>query len=937
MGRRLRKFLSKWPRDKFTKPLAHLHVLFGKIMPLTGQFLAAAAGLVATAGRKFSGLSLRARGRIALAISIAFAGQLGAVWVLSMAREHARDRVAFERSQALHQVSAELLAKMSNADVNLTAYRTFKASAPQLLARLSSLAGGRTEESQWLPSVRRDVDQLTTGLSRVESSPVPGIPSLDPTEEGAITNRAIARASVDLARLDSAQQDEMLRQIYGTWGLGWLKHVIGVEIILAFIAAWMAMKLFMESTSSPQPWAARTSDRVAAGLHGTQLNAAYEKLKAEVMGLVQSQNIAAAETIVRRIAERTSFAMYVKKASGEYLFTNSAFNARIRPSSTTNGKTDHDLFAKTVAEALWRSDLKALQPGIPLAMEEICLDAQRRDTYLSLRFPLCYGDGNPYAVCGILIDTSGQPNSAQIRLHDVHVLRSVLDSMSDGVVVLDANATCVFANRETESIFGKEVASTPLNEWVAQFGLSSDGSAPCTTEDLPLVQALQGTVVQHVDIHVNRSSEARWLSVSATPIRDESGEIRGIVGVFNDVTERRKTENALKHAKEDAERANRAKSEFLSRMSHELRTPLNAILGFAQLLEMGRLSERHQDSVEQILKAGRHLLELINEVLDVARIESGRLSISIERVAPLEAVQETVTLVESQASKEKIQLYIEAGPAWRSHILTDRQRFKQIILNLISNAVKYNRRGGSVSISAEARDTHLRLSVTDNGPGIAKEKLALLFSPFERLGAERGAVEGTGIGLALSKGLVEAMSGRIGVDSELGNGTTFWIELPIAEGNSPKDSAAPKADLERLNTSVVADGQTVVVLYIEDNESNFHLIERTLADRTDIRLVAGKLGASAVPLAEETRPHLILLDMHLPDMEGHQVLENLRNNPQTAKIPVVVVSADVTPRQMERMLDAGAAAYLTKPLDIQKLLDAVDGAMRLGSPHDIHA
>ena len=223
------------------------------------------------------------------------------------------------------------------------------------------------------------------------------------------------------------------------------------------------------------------------------------------------------------------------------------------------------------------------------------------------------------------------------------------------------------------------------------------------------------------------------------------------MGVFSDVTERRNTEHALHQAKEDAERANRSKSEFLSRMSHELRTPLNAILGFAQLLEMSKLSNRDQDSAKQILRAGRHLLELINEVLDIARIESGRLSLSIENVAPLEAIQETVALVESQALKNKIQLYIEAGPTWRCYIAADRQRFKQVILNLLSNAVKYNRQGGSVRISAEAGEGALRVSVADSGAGIAPDKLELLFSPFERLGAERGSVEGTGIGLALSK------------------------------------------------------------------------------------------------------------------------------------------------------------------------------------------
>ena len=510
-----------------------------------------------------------------------------------------------------------------------------------------------------------------------------------------------------------------------------------------------------------------------------------------------------------------------------------------------------------------------------------------------------------------------------------HILKSVLNDMSEGVIILDAQATCSFSNSAAEAIFGKKLHGISIENWATEFGLRHADSAPYATEELPFVQALRGTVVKDAQMCIEASSaQSLLLSVCATPLTDPSGKVCGAVGILREANERNSVEEALNRAKEAAERANQAKSEFLSRMSHELRTPLNAILGFAQLLDMARLPGQDHDSIQQILKAGQHLLELINEVLDVARIESGRLTLSLEQIVALEIVQETVALIESQAAKRNIQLYIEAGPSWRSPIRVDRQRFKQVLLNLLSNAVKYNSDGGSVHISTEVRDGHQRLSVTDTGHGIAKEQFSLLFNPFERLGAEHSGVEGTGIGLALSKRLTEAMSGKIGAVSEPGKGSTFWIEFPLAEASTRSD-----ASLLRLSRSVASEKQTVV-LCIEDNDSNYRLIERTLAQRPEVKLISGKLGSSALPLAEKHLPDLVLLDMHLPDLLGDEVLSMLKSHSTTAEIPVVVISADATPGTIDRMLRAGASAYLTKPLDISNLLEVVDKAIAAVTPHN---
>jgi CheY-like chemotaxis protein/nitrogen-specific signal transduction histidine kinase len=369
--------------------------------------------------------------------------------------------------------------------------------------------------------------------------------------------------------------------------------------------------------------------------------------------------------------------------------------------------------------------------------------------------------------------------------------------------------------------------------------------------------------------------------------------------------------------------ASRAKSEFLSRMSHELRTPLNAILGFAQLLEMDHLTSEQQESVEQILKAGRHLLDLINEVLDIARIEAGRLVVSIESVSVKEVIQEGLDLVAPLAVARDIQLKVEAAGLSDRFIFVDRQRLKQVLLNLLSNAVKYNRPGGAVTLSyAEVKGGRLRVNVSDTGLGIPPDRLGQLFTPFERLGAEQTGIEGTGLGLALSKRLVEAMRGTMGVDSTVGRGSTFWVEFPLSVEEQP----AMHRSTEGPRPAAVAEAArgAFSVLYIEDNLSNLELIQHLLSRRPEIKLLSAMQGRLGLDLAREHRPDLILLDVHLPDIPGAEMVRLLREDLKTRDIPVVVVSADALPTQIQRLLAAGARAYLTKPLEVRKFLDVVD-------------
>ncbi len=404
------------------------------------------------------------------------------------------------------------------------------------------------------------------------------------------------------------------------------------------------------------------------------------------------------------------------------------------------------------------------------------------------------------------------------------------------------------------------------------------------------------------------------------PLTSLMGDRTYLCGILTDITERKQMEEALLRAKREAEEANGAKNEFLSRMSHELRTPLNVIIGFAQLLDLDDLEPDHQESVGQIIKAGRHLLGIIDDVLDISRIESNRMALSVESVPLARVIEEVVDLVRPLATPRDVSVGMGAVPAG-THVMVDQQRLKQVLLNLASNGIKYNRPGGSVVIAAGQRSAdEVRVTVSDSGPGIAPELLSRLFNAFDRLGAESTSVEGTGLGLALSKRLVEAMAGRIGVDSEPGAGSVFWVDLKLGqEAEADADAAAPAAVLEGAVSGSV--------LYVEDNLSNLRLVEKILERRPGLRLLPAMQGRLGVELAEEHQPDLILVDLHLPDISGEMVLRALKANPVTAGIPVVIATADATPGQVRRLLDAGAHAYLTKPLDVLEFLGLVDGIL----------
>ena len=431
---------------------------------------------------------------------------------------------------------------------------------------------------------------------------------------------------------------------------------------------------------------------------------------------------------------------------------------------------------------------------------------------------------------------------------------------------------------------------------------------------------------------------------------DELGDMARTVGVFKEnMVLRRKAEQALKksqhllelrveqrteelqNAKEEAEKANQAKSEFLSSMSHELRTPLNAILGFAQLMENNPkhpLDESGKEGIKQILKGGDHLLTLIDDVLNLAQIESGQLSLSLEATDPADVFEECLALTRTLAEKRSIEVIDRTLNTEIPPVMVDSTRFRQVLLNLLSNAVKYNHEGGSVILKAkETAQGMLCVSVTDTGPGIPKEKQDQLFHPFSRLGLEASDIQGTGIGLTITKQIVELMKGRIHFESAFGKGSTFSVEVPLAEGVPREWKKAQKA-LAPTHVHAQphnADGHTM--LYVEDNPANLKLME-TLIDRMEgITMLSAHTGELGLELAEARKPDVIILDINLPGIDGFQALHRLKESKSTRDIPVIALTANAMPSEVERGLDAGFHRYLTKPIRIHEVTAALESAL----------
>ncbi|WP_295991030.1 PAS domain S-box protein [Rugamonas sp.] len=522
--------------------------------------------------------------------------------------------------------------------------------------------------------------------------------------------------------------------------------------------------------------------------------------------------------------------------------------------------------------------------------------------------PITTEDGT--LVMSAIRDTSARRKAEQ-------KFRGLLEAAPDAIVIVNRQGEIVLVNSQTEQLFGyprAELLGRRVEVLIPQRYAALHPGHRAGFFEHPQPRAM-GAGLELLGLR--RDGSEFPVEISLSPLEVEGETL--VSSAIRDISARRRVERALQDKTVELERANQAKDRFLASMSHELRTPLNAILGFAQLLADTSLpvtAEQRGEFTDCILKAGQHLLSLINETLDLAKIESGTVTLSLEPVGLAELVAELRTMVEPLGNARNIRMIFPPRVACR--VVADRTRLKQAILNLLSNAIKYNRDIGAMVVDcAPVPGARVRISVQDTGTGLRPEQVAELFQPFNRLGQEGGVQEGSGIGLVLTKRLVELMGGAIGVSSSPGIGSVFWIELPAAEAEAPPAQDGPPPDI----------GHEGCVLYVEDNPANLRLMEEILRMRSGLRMLAAADGPSGIAMAKRHRPSVILMDLNLPGMSGAEARRRLAEDPDTAAIPVIALTANAMPKDVAAGLAAGFFRYITKPVDVDLLAEALAGAL----------
>jgi PAS domain S-box-containing protein len=502
-------------------------------------------------------------------------------------------------------------------------------------------------------------------------------------------------------------------------------------------------------------------------------------------------------------------------------------------------------------------------------------------------------------------------------------MRSTFEMAAVGMAHMGADGRFLRVNSQLADSLGLQEAAL-VGHTLAQFTHPDDREGLCQQFEQLVAGDVPRLSMQLRGLHAAGDDLLLWLC--ATQVCDATGKSGFVVAVIEDITARKRAETAMLAA-QAAERANMAKTQFLSHMSHELRTPLNSVVGFSQLLQLDRsppLSANQQAHARQIESAGSHLLAMINDLLDLSRIESGTVSMSLESVDVRQSIDEAISLVSKTAADAglRVDVLLPEG-VMAERVEADRVRLRQVLVNLLSNAIKYNRAGGSVSVllNPGTQDDELAIEVKDTGHGMSVEQMGHLFEPFNRLGAERSHIEGTGIGLMITRGLVELMGGQLQVTSEVGVGSSFTVVLKLPAGHTrlrvePGSSAT--------DGPTAGAGAKLSVLYAEDNPTNVMLMKAVMELRPQWRLVCAMSGREALEVALSDPPDLVLLDLHLGDMTGLELLQQMRTHASLAALPSMVLSADALPESQRQAAKAGVLEYLTKPIDLPKFLAAMD-------------
>lgn len=623
-----------------------------------------------------------------------------------------------------------------------------------------------------------------------------------------------------------------------------------------------------------------------------------------------------AHHMLQTILDTAPMCIFWKDRQLKYLGCNLPFAldaGRDRPEALI-GCDDFDLRWRDRALDYRHDDMAVIESGRPrLHYEEVLANGVWvRTSKVPLRDP----DGTIYGVLGMYEDIADE-KAAELQQR---LAATVFENSQEGITITDARGNIIAVNRAFSAITGyatEEVLGS--NPRLLQSGMHDQAFYLAMWETLRREGHWRGDIWNR-----RKNGEIYPEILSITAVHDDHGQPLHYIAVFTDISERKVMEESLRLAKDAAEAASQAKSEFLASMSHELRTPLNAILGFSQLFALDpALSQESREHAGEIERAGNHLLALINDLIDLSRIEAGKLTLSLEAVPVWPVLQESLQMVAGMARERGITLCDLDGADENTVVSADYVRLRQVLINLLTNAIKYNSPDGEVRLSCSSAEEGIRITVSDTGGGIPVDKQARIFTMFDRLGAERGKVEGTGIGLVITRRLVEAMGGSIGFESREGEGSRFWLIFPpcLSDNHTPLHPAIAAAPAS--GGKVASGGRRPVVLHIEDNPMNLRLMHQVFTRRPDLELRDTHSAEIGLELIRAEPPQLILMDINLSGMDGYAALRVLQANSQTASIPVLAISANAMKGDAEHGLAAGFEAYFTKPIDVQQLLAAI--------------